>query len=121
MDRRWGTQAQQRDAQEGFLEEGSPPQKLEEHTVQAGGGAPAGCREEVRCVQLLVSGSCGGPTPGEVSGVGGPMRGTEDLSVGRKAGQGVRKQSEAWPPAKVGGQLREPETQGERAEVGPKD
>lgn len=55
---------------------------------------------------------------------------TEDVSVGRKARQGVRKQSEAWPPAKVGGKLREPEDSlsapepvppGQRAEVATKD
>lgn len=54
-------------------------------------------------------GSCGGPLPW-----GGVRRGRangeiEDMSVGRKARQGVRKQSEAWPPAQVGGKLRGPE------------
>lgn len=83
MDRRRGTQAQQRDAQEGFLEEGSPPPKLEEHTVQTGGGAPSGCEEEVRCVQLLVPRRLWRPLPW-----GGVRRGRANGGDrGRECGQ----------------------------------
>lgn len=62
--------------------------------------------------------------------MGGPREETEDMSVGRKARQGVRKQSQAWPSAKVGGKLREPEDPlsvpepvplGRGQKVGPKD
>lgn len=41
VDRTQGREAQWREAKEGFLEEGSPPPKLEEHTVQTRGGAPS--------------------------------------------------------------------------------
>lgn len=67
-------QAQLRGAQEGFLEEGSPPPKLEEHTVQPGGGAPSspwGGGEG--CAAPGPKAVVEAPSPGEVSGVGGPM------------------------------------------------
>lgn len=73
-----GAQARQRDAQEGFLEEGPPTPKLEEHTVPTGSRAPSRPRGGGEVCAAVRA-----PSPGEVSGVGGPVGETEEVSVGR--------------------------------------